>query len=299
MATDRTIQIKELHTLDEMREAAELQHVYWGNDSESIVPAHMLYTIATYGGHVIAAMDDNKMIGVLIGLLGTNVEEQNDRPAMANLLIASKRMVVLPEYRSGGLGYRLKLMQRDLAIKQGVRLVTWTFDPLRSANAHLNIRKLGTICQRYHVNYYGQTEFGGLVQHGWSDRLRVDWWVTNRRVQERLNGSRADLTLAQYMQGNATLVNPTHFNGQFIVPSGRVEQAFNSFALVEIPMDIDTIAKTDTALMKEWQAHIRVIFITLMGSGFIITDFLRDKHEGRDRAFYLLSRNLGYDFSVN
>lgn len=299
MGTFDGVEIRVLRSLDELRAAVDLQRVYWGDDSESVVPAQMLHTIAAYGGHVIAAMDGTRMVGVLIGLLGTNVSEQNDRPAMANLLIASKRMVVLPEYRSGGLGYRLKLAQRELAIQQGVRLVTWTFDPLRAANAHLNIRKLGTVSERYHVNYYGTTEFGGLVQHGWSDRLRVDWWVTHRRVQERLTGNRTDLKLAQYMQGNATLVNPAGQHGRHLTPATRIEQPFGAFALVEIPMEIDRIAQEDVELYKAWQAHIRVIFISLMGSGFVVTDFLRDTQDGQQRAFYLLSRGNGYDFSLN
>ncbi len=69
------------------------------------------------------------MVGVLIGFLGTNAEE-TERPAMANLQMVSKRMVVLPEYRGQGIGYNLKVVQRDLSIRQGIRLVTWTFDPL-------------------------------------------------------------------------------------------------------------------------------------------------------------------------
>lgn len=117
------IAIKALRHLDEMYAAVELQQGYWGSDVESIVPAHMLYSLAENGGHVLAAFDNTRLIGVLIGFLGTNIEESH-RPAMANLHIASKRMVVLPEYRNQGVGYRLKLAQRDLAIQQKIQLIT-------------------------------------------------------------------------------------------------------------------------------------------------------------------------------
>lgn len=293
MESQSKITIKALRSLADMRVAAELQQVYWGDDIESVVPAHMLYTIVSYGGHALAAMDGNKMIGVLIGLLGTNIQDTDDRPAMANLLIASKRMVVLPEYRSGGLGYRLKLAQRDLAIKQGIRLVTWTFDPLRSPNAHLNLRKLGAISPVYHTNYYGTEAFGGLVQFGWSDRLRVDWWVTHNRVEERLNGKRADLKLSQYLDANATIINPAQQTGDFLAPSTTLNPPQGSFALVEIPLNIDAIMGIDEALMQSWQSHIRLVLSDLMNGGFVITDFLRDTLEGHDRAFYLLSRTAG------
>ncbi len=127
------------------------------------------------------------------------------RPAMANLQFVSKRMVVLPEYRGQGIGYRLKLAQRELAIAEGVRLVVWTFDPLLSLNAHLNIRKLGALCSAYSENYYGTSEEGGLTTFGMSDRLMVEWWVTNRRVEERIFGSRSDLTLSHYLEAETAI----------------------------------------------------------------------------------------------
>src|SRR5690606_1782525 len=116
MAT--TIEIRALHSLSDMAAAVDLQKSYWGDDLESVIPAHMLFSLANHGGHVLAALDGNQMAGVLVGFLGTNMEEP-DRPAMANLQIVSKRMVVLSEYRNRGLAYRLKLAQRDLAIRQG------------------------------------------------------------------------------------------------------------------------------------------------------------------------------------
>ncbi len=93
--------IRPLQKLGEMYEAVELQKTYWGVDLESVVPAHMLFSLATAGGHVLAAFDGDKMVAVLIGFLGTDVQELN-RPAMANLRIVSKRMIVLPEYRGQG-----------------------------------------------------------------------------------------------------------------------------------------------------------------------------------------------------
>ena len=49
-----------------------------------------------------------RVVGVLVGFLSTH-QADPPRPAMANLQIFSKRMVVLPEYRSQGIGYRLVL----------------------------------------------------------------------------------------------------------------------------------------------------------------------------------------------
>src|SRR5664279_5331815 len=205
-----TIEIRPLRAFDDMRSVVEMQSNYWGDDLESVIPAHMLFSLANHGGHVLAAFDGSRPVGVLVGFLSTNMEEPM-RPAMANLQIFSKRMVVLPEYRGQGIGYRLKLAQRAIAITQGIRLVVWTFDPMLALNAHLNIRKLGAICHTYNEDYYGTSSEGGLARLGSSDRLMVEWWVTNRRVEERIHGSRTDLTLSHYLDANTPILNPVSY----------------------------------------------------------------------------------------
>jgi predicted GNAT superfamily acetyltransferase len=285
------IEIKPLYSLDEMRAAVDLQKVYWGDDLESVVPAHMLFSLANHGGHVLAAFDRDRMVGMLVGFLGTDPDEA-DRPAMANLQLVSKRMVVLPEYRNQGIGFRLKKVQRNTAIKQGVRLVTWTFDPLLAANAHLNIRKLGAISQKYHEDYYGTSGEGGLATLGSSDRLLAEWWVTNRRVEERLHGNRGDLSLAQYLQADTTIINPTVYSDDgALLPSDQVNDPTGSLALLEIPVNYQALVHENVSLAHSWRAHVRVAFRRVLAQGFIVTDFLHDKYQGRDRAFYLLSYN--------
>lgn len=277
-------------SLSEMRDAVALQRTYWGDDPESVVPAHMLFTLAQHGGHVLAAFDGDRMVGILIGLLGTSSED-NTRPAMADLQIVSKRMLVLPEYRGAGVGYKLKKRQRDLAMRQGVRLITWTFDPLMAANAYLNIHKLGGISNVYLQDYYGTASEGGLTLLGSSDRLVVDWWVTYRRVEERLSGSRGDLRLSQYLEAQTPILNPTteREDGLLLPATNLVESATSSLALVEIPVDFNGIVRVDEGLAREWRLHLRHLLPLLFEQGYVATDFVRDQHEGRDRAFYLLS----------
>ncbi len=282
--------IRLLHNLDEMHEAVELQKTYWGNDLESVVPAHMLFSLATSGGHVLAAFDGDKMVAVLIGFLGTDVQEAS-RPAMANLRIVSKRMIVLPEYRGQGVGYKLKKRQREFALRQGIRLVTWTFDPMLAANAHLNIRKLGAISTSYLENYYGTSNEGGLSRTGTSDRLLVEWWVTNRRVEERLNGSRGVINLNQYLEADTPIANASSIDiAGLVVPSTMFVVPTGSLGLVEIPVNYETLIHDNLPLALQWQAHIRDVMQRLLASGYIVTDFVRSTYENRERAFYLFSQ---------
>lgn len=295
--TKMSITIKALHTMKEMQAAVALQKVYWGEDTESLVPAHMLFSLANYGGHVLGAYDGDRLVGVQVGFLGTS-SEGGERPAMANLLIMSKRLVVLPEYRGQGVGYRLKLAQRDVAIRQGVRLVTWTFNPLMAANAHLNLRKLGGICQRYLVDYFGVEDVNDVLS---ADRLVVDWWVTHRRVDERLNGTRRDLTLDQYLQANAVIVNPAcPDEAGLLAPALSGEMPTQTFALVEIPADFAVIEKQNPELAQQWRMHIRSVLRPLLAEQYVVTDFLRGPVDGRERVFYLCARDGGgVHFSLN
>ena len=71
---------------------------------------------------------------------------------------------------------------RDHAQQRGIHLIEWTFDPLESKNAYLNVVKLGVIVRRYYVNLYGAT--ASQVQQGLeSDRVIAEWWIDKPRVR--------------------------------------------------------------------------------------------------------------------
>lgn len=279
-----------MQKLQEMHEAVELQKTYWGNDLESVVPAHMLYSLATSGGHILAAFDGDKMVAVLIGFLGTDIQDTS-RPAMANLRIVSKRMVVLPEYRGLGVGYKLKKRQREFAMRQGIRLITWTFDPLLATNAHLNIRKLGAISMAYLEDYYGISSEGGLSRTGSSDRLLVEWWVTHRRVEERISGSRGVINLRQYLEAETPIINPSRLDeAGFAVPATDFDVPTNSLGLVETPINFEAIAADHMELAQRWRLHSRSVMQRMLANGYTVTDFVRGTIDGRERVFYVFSQ---------
>lgn len=289
--------IRRLRTIDEFNLAVDLQKVYWGNDGEALVAMHMLHSLTHHGGHVLGAFDNQKLVGIVIGFIGTDIdyEHPNARPAMANLLIMSKRMVVLPEYRGQNIGYLLKMAQRDVAIKQAIRLVTWTFDPLLAPNAHLNIRKLGGIVQEYKIDYFGQTDQKRLQ----ADRMVLEWWVTHQRVQARANGTSHNLSLQQYFDVNAPVVNRADISGPLTRPRSMTDVPSSTFALVEIPTNFREIDMRDADLSQAWRDHIREVFLKMLTGGYIVTDFVRGEFEGQDRTFYLLSHNSEQDHRQN
>ncbi len=271
-----------------MADIEAVQRAVWGQNPDYLVPRHMLVSISQNGGLVLCAYLDDEPVGCLISFLGADVEDES-RPAMANLKLFSKRLAVLPAYREQGIGYRLKIAQRDFAMKRGIRLVTWTFDPLMSRNAHFNVRKLGVVVDRYIVDHYG-TESGFLAAGGSSDRFHAEWWLTSSRVEERLNGSRGPLTLEQYLEGGVRILNPTALSQQALPkPSEDFIQPPTALGLLEIPPNFDRIIRADAGLTRAWREHARLVFTAVLDAGYIITDFVYAPHEGRQRSLYVCS----------
>ena len=63
------IDVRPLLALEDMRAMITLQNAFWGEEAESIVPAHMLFSLANHGGHVLGAFGDDKPVGMLVGLV--------------------------------------------------------------------------------------------------------------------------------------------------------------------------------------------------------------------------------------
>jgi hypothetical protein len=85
----------------------------------------------------------------------------------------------VPEARPGD---PPKWAQRDEARRRGLRLVTWTFDPMRASNARLNLRHLGAVAREVLPDFYGTTS--SALHHGLAtDRLLARWELESDRVK--------------------------------------------------------------------------------------------------------------------
>lgn len=285
------IDIRPVYRIDEMRQIEALQRKIWRGDENMVIHIHWMVPVARNGGLVLGAFDGDQVVGFLIGFIGTE-ETFDGRPAMTALKHWSKRMGVLPEYQGQGIGMHLKLAQREAVIKQGIQLVSWSFDPLRSRNAYINLHKLGAVAIHYVRDYYGELDDDQNVGMP-SDRLIADWWVTSRRVKERLDGERGLLSLEHYISAHAPIINPTQTAPDdglpWPAPGASETELENLILLVEIPTNFDFILKQDPTLARAWRQHIREIFEHVFADRYVATDFILGEVEGRSRAFYVLS----------
>jgi len=285
-------ELRPLETFEDMVQAEALQRKVWPGSETDIVPAHIALAISQHGGVVLGAFDGERLVGYIIGFIGTD-RHSPGRVAMARLKHCSHQMGVDPEYRGQGIGLALKVAQREAVLRQGIRLITWTYDPLLSLNAHLNIRKLGAVCNTYIENAYGQMRDALNVGIP-SDRFEVDWWVTSRRVEQRLEGSRAPLDLAHFLGAGAEKVNTSRLgeNG-LLYPGKEVDEPRGTLALVEIPPDFLAIKREVPELALTWRMHTREIFKHLFDRGYIVVDFIYLRGERYPRSYYLLAHGEG------
>jgi len=150
---------------------------------------------------------------------------------------------VIEELRHRDIGFRMKLAQRQHAMKAGVPLIIWTFDPLQSRNAHLNINKLGAVIRRYEVNYYSEglsTVFDSDVP---SDRIFAEWWVSSPHVESVLAGKRPHIE--------------------------------NPVESVLIPEDINKVRAISVEEHLKWRLRVREGFQRTLKNGLIVRGFER------------------------
>src|SRR5882672_9829427 len=95
------IQIRPLTTLEELAEVEAIQNIVWP-DPTGHYSRYQLLPLIRNGGTVIRAYDGDRMIGFVMGYLGVESLD-SERPAMANLKLASQRMGILPDYRDQGI----------------------------------------------------------------------------------------------------------------------------------------------------------------------------------------------------
>ncbi len=282
-------EIRPLKTIDEFHAAEEVQRAAWGSDEVDIVPLHVLLTAARNGGVVLGAFVLDQLVGFVFGFLGTSERYGPEAPAAVKLKHCSHQMGVLPEWQSRGVGYALKVAQRDAVLNQGLRLMTWTYDPLESRNAKLNIAKLGAVCSTYIRDYYG-TLRDDLNRGIPTDRFQVDWWIASRRIETRLTLRRPPLQLHHYLDVGALILNPARWDERGLpVCTDPIDPMPLDRFLLEFPADFQAVKRADNALAVAWRQHVRDLCEAAFASGLIIIDYVHEP-ASHARSFYVLQR---------
>jgi predicted GNAT superfamily acetyltransferase len=165
------VDIRDLAGMDEFRHAELLQSAVWGQ-GDTPDPADLMMVIQAEGGLAGGAFLEGRLVGYVFGF-----------PTATPGVQHSHRLAVLAEMRGRDIGAQLKWYQRRWCLDRGIGHVRWTFDPMRAANAALNIARLGARSRIYHVDYYG--EMRGINSGLPSDRLLANWDLDHPEVVAR------------------------------------------------------------------------------------------------------------------
>ena len=269
--------IRRLKTQKEYKACEDTMKKIWQFTDRDVIPSHLLKPLHDQGGLVLGAFENGEMVGILVGFLAVYKGVLHHHSHVTGAVTQSK-----------GVGYQLKQRQRDFALSQGLDLVTWTFDPLQSANAYFNFAKLGVICNTYYENYYGEMRDSlnkGLV----SDRFLVEWQITSEEVVQRVETTFVQPTLNEFSPAAFVTKTEKIQNIRRITFFDLHLDSEN--LLVEIPSSINRIKAKTLKEAKEWRDKTRQIFKTYFSQGYTACNVLSEIDNDERRTFYLLRRN--------
>lgn len=248
-----------------------LERAVWGDDFSDLTPTSILMVTQKLGGLTGGAfLEDGSMVGLIYGLTG---------PYEGALTHWSHMMAVHPDYRNYNMGKALKLYQREwvLVMQPDVAKIVWTFDPLESKNAHLNMNHLGGLPEKYALDVYGPGS-GGLQAGLGTDRFVFGWRIKDERVRHVIESPLRDVD--DRFQ-NAPAVNTAN--------DGTLLDEFDLPELcllrIEVPREIQKVKETP-GLGARWRASTRRAFKHYMDAGYHVVRFYSCGESGR--SFYVL-----------
>lgn len=270
------ITIRRAETVADYRACQEAQRRSWGITEDGyLIPVATMVGANLHGGLVLGEfLASGEAVAMSFAFLG-RIE--------GNLCLYSQLTGVVPGYQSQGMGYQIKVVQRDFARDEGIGLIAWAFDPLQAGNAHFNFARLGATSRRYIDNMYGERS-NALNAGIPTDRLIAEWKL-DAESNVGIRPDAADVfprLINTQMEGGEA--------GPTLVPF-RIGPVFESTRmLLEIPSDIAKLRQERPELAERWRQTVRRAFETAFENGYRAIHFVREENEGRRRVFYVLER---------
>lgn len=235
-------QIRPCRSFDDFLACLEMQRTVWQFSDLDITPLRSFVITQQNGGFTLGAFaeDNGRLLGFAHALAAFDEQRQP--------YYYSQMLAVAPELQNSGIGMKLKFAQRAWALQHGLSLMVWTFDPVQSRNAYLNIVKLGAVVRKYKVNYYGNYSTSTLHRGLDTDRLLAEWWLASPRVQ----------------QAEAL---------------GSSENPPAPVATIEVPLEMEALKARDLDEARRWQEKIRTAFVQYLHDGLYCAGFVRGTAE--------------------
>lgn len=224
-----------------------------------LVTTELLRAMVSAGNYVAGAFDGPELLGACFGFFG--------EPAKRGL--HSHIAGVATAGHGRGIGFALKLHQRAWALRQGVSVISWTFDPLVRRNAHFNLTKLAARPAHYLPDFYGPMS-DGINGTGDTDRLMVAWDLASPPVRAAAAGRPDRADAAALRAGGAAVALAVGPDAHPV--TGSVDAPV---VLVAVPPDIEALRRADPELGRAWRVALREVLGGLLAEGASVTGFDR------------------------
>jgi len=243
------VAVREVDAAADLRRACGLLADVWGTYEGHVLSPAMARALVHAGGYIAVAESGEGLEAVLTGFLGSRDGE---------FYLHSHVLGVLPSLRHRGVGFALKLHQRAWALRRGLRLIAWTFDPLVARNAYFNVAKLGCEVVQYYVNFYGQMT-DAINRGDESDRALVAWRL-DAPPDERPEAAAAVPVLA---------IGPDGGPERRPAPPGAT-------IACQLPPDIDVLRAERPDLAARWRREVRAVLGGALAEGRHVAGVTRD-----------------------
>lgn len=262
-ALKSTVDVREVGDLAELTAITELYEEIWRPTATPPISTELLRALSKAGNYVAGAYDDGKLVGACVGFFAAPIGDAlHSHIAGASATVAGRHV-----------GYALKLHQRAWALRHGVGVIEWTFDPLVARNAHFNIGKLGGRPVEYLPNFYGGMA-DGINGGDDTDRLLLHWDLTSPDVVAACAGTPRSVD----NELTATFALRRASDGGPVAGSAQA-----GTVLVAVPEDVERLRVTNPGQAKEWRVAVREVLGGLLAGGARVTGFDRS-------GWYVLQR---------
>jgi predicted GNAT superfamily acetyltransferase len=251
-------EFRELTTVEEIRLVQAMERRIWGGEDIDISPVLLMVALVKAGALLLGAFNDGRMRGFAFSVPG---DRHGHRLHWSHMTGVDEAL------RSTGLGTQLKLEQARRVRARGYSRIQWTYDPLQSLNAHLNLVKLGASADEYAEHVYGDSN-SDLHRGAPTDRFIATWRLDDAGAPVR-SPRLARVGEESTPTGIVTVQDGWDvYQANATLPTAPVVR-------VPVPARFSAMLQEAPALALAWRLQTRAQFEALFDAGYEAVSFRR------------------------
>jgi predicted GNAT superfamily acetyltransferase len=261
-AASAGVAVRTLESLDDLGRVDSLFAAIWGSTGQQVaMPVNLLRALTHSGSYVAGAFRGDDLVGAAVAFLGERHGEAELHSHVAGVTRGLQR---------SGVGYALKLHQRDWAVARGIHRIEWTYDPLVRRNGFFNLVKLGACAVAYYPNFYGvmEDELNGADE---TDRCLIRWDLAASPDPARAGTGPDPFPILSAAADGSPVI------------AGAARAGPAAPLMCQVPEDIVAMRRLHPELAGEWRLALRATMGRAMQSGYLATGMAGD-------GSYLLER---------